>query len=176
MPFLVLAYPNTVVPTKGVFARLKLPQKEEVLTNISKLDKLITYIRCASPLTLWKDCLFNRLEECVVPFTNSVRNVLLDLRKTNTDAVLMSGSGSTVFALVETEKDAKNLVSKIQNKERIVFFTTFHRSLKDMVHPINQEFREYLEENILKAYEEELKNQSVGKTQEESSGYNKDAQ
>ena len=39
---------------------------------------------------------------------------------------------------------------------------------KDMVHPINQEFREYLEENILKAYEEELKNQSVGKTQEES--------
>ena len=47
---------------------------------------------------------------------------------------------------------------------------------KDMVHPINQEFREYLEENILKAYEEELKNQSVGKTQEESSGYNKDAQ
>ena len=131
LPFLVLAYPNTVVPTKGVFARLRLPQKEEVLTNISKLDKLITYIRCASPLTLWKDCLFNRLEECVVPFTNSVRNVLLDLRKTNTDAVLMSGSGSTVFALVETEKDAKNLVSKIQNKERIVFFTTFHRSLKD---------------------------------------------
>mgnify|MGYP002678724472 FL=1 len=47
---------------------------------------------------------------------------------------------------------------------------------KDMVHPINQEFREYLEENILKAYEEELKNQSVGKAQEESSGYNKDAQ
>lgn len=28
---------------------------------------------------------------------------------------------------------------------------------KDMVHPINQEFREYLEENVLKAYEEELK-------------------
>ena len=64
-----------------------------------------------------------------VPFTNSVRNVLLDLRKTNTDAVLMSGSGSTVFALVETEKDAKNLVRKLQNQERTVFFTTFHRSL-----------------------------------------------
>ncbi len=47
---------------------------------------------------------------------------------------------------------------------------------KDMVHPINQEFREYLEENILKAYEEELKNQSVGKAQEESSDYNKDVQ
>ena len=31
---------------------------------------------------------------------------------------------------------------------------------KDMVHPINQEFREYLEENVLKAYEEELKKPS----------------
>jgi stage V sporulation protein G len=29
-------------------------------------------------------------------------------------------------------------------------------SHKDMVHPINQEFRKYLEDNILKAYEEEL--------------------
>ena len=131
LPWLVLAYPNTVVPTKGVFARLRLPSAEAALTNTSNLDKLIAYLRCASPLAGWKHLLFNRLEECVVPFTNSVRNVLLDLRKTNTDAVLMSGSGSTVFALVETEKDAKNLVSKLQNKERIVFFTTFHRSLKD---------------------------------------------
>ena len=67
------------------------------------------------------------------PFNNAelLARIKVHLRKTNTDAVLMSGSGSTVFALVETEKDAKNLVSKIQNKERIVFFTTFHRSLKD---------------------------------------------
>lgn len=33
-------------------------------------------------------------------------------------------------------------------------------SHKDMVHPINQEFRKYLEEHVLKAYEEELKNPS----------------
>lgn len=131
LPWLVLTYPNTIVPTKGVFSRLQLPDEKTALTNCSNLDKLITYIRCASPLAGWKHLLFNRLEECVVPFTDAVRNVLLDLRKTNTDAVLMSGSGSTVFALVETEKDAKNLVSKLQNEERIVFFTTFHRSLKD---------------------------------------------
>ncbi len=131
MPFLVLVYPNTAVPTKEVFKRLRLPAPEAILTKRSNLDKLITYIGCASPLAGWKHLLFNRLEECVVPFKNSVRNVLLDLRKTNTDAVLMSGSGSTVFALVETEKEAKDLVNKLQNEERIVFFTTFHRSLKD---------------------------------------------
>ena len=129
LPYLVLAYPNTVVPTKGVFARLQLPSKESVLTHVANLDKLIKYLRCASPLAEWKDLLFNRLEESVVPFTNSVRNVLLDLKETNTDAVLMSGSGSTVFALVETEKDAKILVNKLQSEERTVFFTTFYRSL-----------------------------------------------
>ena len=126
-PFVVLVYPNTVVPTKGVFARLRLPSKEQSLTNISNLDKLVEYMRCTAPLAEWKHLLFNRLEGCVVPFTNSVRNALLDL-KTNTDAVLMSGSGSTVFALVETEKDAKNLIQKIQSKERTVVLTTFYRS------------------------------------------------
>ena len=33
---------------------------------------------------------------------------------------------------------------------------------KDMVHPINQEFRQYLEENILKAYNEELAKNPAG--------------
>lgn len=31
---------------------------------------------------------------------------------------------------------------------------------KDMVHPINQTFRKYLEEHVLKEYEEELKKPS----------------
>lgn len=43
---------------------------------------------------------------------------------------------------------------------------------KDMVHPIHQEFREYLEANVLKAYEEELKNNPQGITQNASSNYN----
>jgi len=40
---------------------------------------------------------------------------------------------------------------------------------KDMVHPINQEFRQYLEDNVLKAYEEELKNggETVKKAKDE---------
>lgn len=130
-PFVVLVYPNTIVPTKGVFARLKLPSKETILTNTANLAKLVKYIRCTAPLAEWKNLLFNRLEDCVVPFTNSVRNALLDLKKENTDAVLMSGSGSTVFALVETEKDANILIEKVRSQERTVVLTTFCRSLKN---------------------------------------------
>ena len=36
---------------------------------------------------------------------------------------------------------------------------------KDMVHPINQEFRQYLEENVLKAYQAELAKNPTGATQ-----------
>ena len=36
---------------------------------------------------------------------------------------------------------------------------------KDMMHPINQEFREYLETNVLKAYEEEVKKAAVNAQQ-----------
>lgn len=41
-------------------------------------------------------------------------------------------------------------------------------SHKDMVHPINQEFRKYLEDNILKAYQDEIaKNPQGAKAQQE---------
>ena len=47
---------------------------------------------------------------------------------------------------------------------------------KDMVHPINQEFREYLEENVLKAYEEELKKNPLPAGEKASnSDYNSNA-
>lgn len=42
---------------------------------------------------------------------------------------------------------------------------------KDMVHPINQDFREYLEANVLQAYEQELKNNPQGAAQNASSSY-----
>ena len=37
-------------------------------------------------------------------------------------------------------------------------------SYKDMVHPINQEFRKYLEDNIIKAYQDELAKNPQGVT------------
>lgn len=42
---------------------------------------------------------------------------------------------------------------------------------KDMVHPINQDFREYLEANVLQAYEQELKNNPTGVTQNANAHY-----
>lgn len=127
LPYVVLVYPCTAVPTKDVFKRLQLPDKKEVLTNCSNLDKLITYIGCGKGLSTWKKFLFNRLETCVFPYVISVRNAREDICKTNAEAVLMSGSGSTVFALVDTKEQATDLVNNIRNKERLVFFSAFRR-------------------------------------------------
>lgn len=127
LPYVVLVYPCTVVPTKDVFKRLQLPDKKEILTNCSNLDKLITDIRCGKELSTWKGFLFNRLETCVFPYVSSVRNAREDICKTNAEAVLMSGSGSTVFALVNTREQANDLVNNIRNKERLAFFSAFRR-------------------------------------------------
>ena len=50
---------------------------------------------------------------------------------------------------------------KVLDGERGLFLCMPSRKLpdgshKDMVHPVNQKFRKYLEENVLKAYKEEL--------------------
>lgn len=125
LPWLLLIYPNTNVSTKGIFGRLKLPSQKETLTNLSKLDRLIGAVTNAVPFYQWKGLLFNRLEECVLPFTPEVKSALHDLQQLQPDGCLMSGSGSTVFTLVETEQAAAELASQLTLGERTCFITTF---------------------------------------------------
>lgn len=125
LPWLVLVYPNTPVPTKGIFARLALPSRADVLTNVAKLDKLISAVEDGEPFTKWKGLLFNRLEECVIPFDTSVQNTWCDLRRVHKEGVLMSGSGSTVFTLAETEAAAKAVADQLKSTERTCFVTNF---------------------------------------------------
>ena len=125
LPWLVLIYPNTPVPTKGVFARLHLPSRQEVLTNLSKLDKLVNVVKSSTPLPTWKGLLFNRLEECVLPSAPAVQQARMDLQQLVGEKCLMSGSGSTVFALVETEQAAQNVVAQLRPGGRTCFIAAF---------------------------------------------------
>ncbi len=124
LPWAVLVYPDTAVATKGVFARLQLPEKEIVLTRISQLDKLIRYVSEAYPSEKWSSLFFNRLEEAVLPYVCSVQNVKKDFAALGT-IPLMSGSGSTVFALTPTRKQANDLAGRMAGKERKVFIVRF---------------------------------------------------
>lgn len=125
LPWLVLVYPNTPVPTKEIFARLTLPSQADVLTNTAKLDRLISAVEDGEPFTKWKGLLFNRLEECVLPFTAPVKNTWSDLRRSHKEGVLMSGSGSTVFTLADTEQAALTVARQLKSTKRTCFVTNF---------------------------------------------------
>lgn len=124
LPWAVLVYPDTPVPTKGVFARLQPPDEQAVLTSCSNLDKLIQYICQGLPSNQWTPLLFNRLEEAVLPFVRSVRDVKEDFSALGISP-LMSGSGSTVFAVASDRNQAGDLAGRIKRKGRKVFTVRF---------------------------------------------------
>ncbi len=126
LPWLVLVYPNKAVSTREVFARMHVPQEKEILTNLSKLGKLIDVVRNGDPLEKWEPLLFNRLEEYVLPFVPPVENALASLQRTDDDVCRMSGSGSTVFTLVGTKNNAQELVAKLQPTKALIYTTAFY--------------------------------------------------
>ena len=127
LPHLVLVYPQVGVSTQEVFARMQVPPADEVLTNLSKLDKLITVVKNGDPLSSWGPLLFNRLEDYVFPFVPAVKKALAQLQQFNNGGCMMSGSGSTVFALVGTKQNAHELATTLQQTKARVFPVAFYR-------------------------------------------------
>ena len=109
LPHLVLVYPNKPIPTAEIFRRTQLPDGATVARHQAQLEELLQDLRDGQPLEKWAPCLFNRLEDFVVPFTPAVHRVINDFKAAHAPAVLMSGSGSTVFALVNTAQQAERL-------------------------------------------------------------------
>ena len=126
LPHLVLVYPQIAVSTPAVFKRIQLPSPGEVLTNCSKLDRLIDVVRNGSSLMDWKPLLFNRLEEGVLPFVPAVGQALSALADAGNGVCRMSGSGSTVFALVGTKVQARETAARLQHLKMLVFSASFY--------------------------------------------------
>ncbi len=127
LPYLLLIYPQTAVSTKQVFGRMTLPPADEILTNNTKLDKLINAVRDGLPAAQWGSLLFNRLEQYVLPFVPPVQEALDALTQANQGIGRMSGSGSTVFTLVGTKQHVQELAEKMQHTKRLVFPVSFYR-------------------------------------------------
>ncbi len=124
---LVLIYPRVGVSTKEVFSRIVLPSQQEILTNVSKLGKLIDVVRDGMPLPACKPLLFNRLEDYVLPYVPAVKKALDALNIQYGGICRMSGSGSTVFALVGTNQDAQNATDRLHNLKMPVYPVSFYR-------------------------------------------------
>lgn len=127
LPHLLLIYPCTAVSTKQVFARMHVPAAADILTNTTKLDRLIGAVKNGLPAKEWGPLLFNRLEEFVLPFVPCVQETLCLLKQANQGTGIMSGSGSTVFTLVGTKQHVQELAAKLQHAKRLVFPVSFYR-------------------------------------------------
>jgi 4-diphosphocytidyl-2-C-methyl-D-erythritol kinase len=104
--WVVLVSPDVVVPTAEVYRRLDArgfdPQHD-------RFEKAIESVQAGDLAAV----LYNSMEPVVLdayPRVRSARNAFTAAGAAN---VLMSGSGATVYALTETEDDARHLASRI---------------------------------------------------------------
>ncbi|MDD2772841.1 MAG: 4-(cytidine 5'-diphospho)-2-C-methyl-D-erythritol kinase [Elusimicrobiales bacterium] len=127
LPYMTLVYPGEPVSTAEVYRRLVLPPRRGVLTNLRSLSKLKLLLEGGGSLSDWKNLLFNRLEEAVLPYHKTVRLSRVELVTWGAQAAMMSGSGSCVFALSESRSRARQLAGLVKGEGRNVFATCFTR-------------------------------------------------
>lgn len=127
-PYIVVAFPGEPSNTKEAYEKLTLNDNEKILTNVSSLNKLIYGVENGSPLTEWGTLVYNKLEDCVLPYINSVSELKKEMQKLGAHTVMMSGSGSCVFGLVQDKDSAEGIVRKISTGKRTVFLTHFWRT------------------------------------------------
>ncbi len=108
--WLVLVYPGFGVNTREAYARVKVPVREE--RPIQSLTRWLS----GPQLELWSDRLFNRFEEFVFPGRPTLVQLKQALREGGAQAALMSGSGSSVFGVVENESIGRRVLDSIRKK------------------------------------------------------------
>ena len=110
--WLLLVYPNFGVATKEAYARVQLP-----LADPQSVERIIPDLKSADP-EVWAPNLFNRFESLVFPGYPLLNVLKVQLKDMGAVAALMSGSGSTVFGVVDSETKGRQLLNKIRKTYR----------------------------------------------------------
>ncbi len=113
---IIVAYPNINISTKTIYKKVNL----ELTNNKKKLSGESFYKdRCVL------DLVSNDFESIVFKMHPEVQELKKYFLKKEADASLMSGSGSSVFAIFNDIKKAQNTLSDLKNKTNYkVFLTT----------------------------------------------------
>jgi len=126
--YLVLLNPGISLPTRWVYERLKirLTRKElDVKLLLSSLREGKGNLCNMAPF------LYNRLEEVVFKRFPLIFELKEEMMKAGAKGALMTGSGSTIFAIVEDEKRGKEVLKKVQEKGRAYLVRPVDKSLKE---------------------------------------------
>lgn len=127
-PCIIIAYPGEGSDTAEAYSKISVNSKENILTQIFNLNKIIYSIESGSPLYDYADLMYNKLEDSVLAYKRSVAELKQELISLGAKNALMSGSGASVFALLDDECKAQEIVKKINRGNRTVFLTHFWRT------------------------------------------------
>ncbi|MBI4656161.1 MAG: 4-(cytidine 5'-diphospho)-2-C-methyl-D-erythritol kinase [Elusimicrobia bacterium] len=125
LPSVIIAWPGEPVSTKYAYSKLKLPVCREVRAGERKFRSMMRCLKDGARLEAFKKFMFNRLEDPVLENFRFVRNLKDRFRKLGADSVLMSGSGSSIFALIEETEKAGDVFKRMKMRKGKVFLTHF---------------------------------------------------
>lgn len=112
----ILVKPPIGVSTSLIYEKFNIdkvelrPDTQGLLKAIKDQDRYTIYAGLA-----------NVLESVTLDLYPVVRTIKEDLIKAGTNAVLMSGSGPTVYGLVHKEKRARNIINGLQDKYKEIY-------------------------------------------------------
>jgi len=109
--YFVLVFPRVFSSTPEAYRRLQFP-----LTKRRSGLRLKRAIADGAPPRLWAPWLFNRLEEAVAPRLPAVALAQSALLQAGCLAARMSGSGSSVFGVVETPDQGKRILARVRRE------------------------------------------------------------
>ncbi|MCX5784784.1 MAG: 4-(cytidine 5'-diphospho)-2-C-methyl-D-erythritol kinase [Elusimicrobia bacterium] len=125
-PPVLLVYPGEPVYTKEVYGRLKLGVASEIAAKLKNLKKLARLLKNGRFNAAAATLLFNRLETPVLPRHKKTAEVKKNLLALGAGAVLMSGSGAVVFALVWDRAEARKMALRMSKQKGYrVFLSNF---------------------------------------------------
>ena len=104
----LLANPGTHVSTAEAYR-----ESSDVLTSSAFSCNILSSPNCVGSASACAAWLFNGLEGAVFARHPEVADIAARLRKAGATAVLMSGSGATVFALADDETEAERLAQAL---------------------------------------------------------------
>jgi 4-diphosphocytidyl-2-C-methyl-D-erythritol kinase len=115
-PRVLLVYPGEPVYTKEVYGRLKLAGTREIAGRLKDLKKLTRLIQKGHFNAVEGPLLFNRLEIPVLANHKKTAGAKKNLLTLGADAVLMSGSGAVVFALIWNRARAAKIAAMVSKR------------------------------------------------------------
>jgi 4-diphosphocytidyl-2-C-methyl-D-erythritol kinase len=107
----VLVFPRVFSSTPAAYKSLRRPLK-----NLRSGLRLRRILEDGGPVRLWAPLLFNRLEEAVVPRLPAVAEAQRALVQAGCATARMSGSGSSVFGVVETPAQGRRVLGRLRGE------------------------------------------------------------